>query len=78
MVSAVHFNGTNDFAVLFEIKLGESTGMPHFIVLHFVLHRCCIFLKIEGKTLHQQQDYQSRYCGGLDLNPPPLRGKPVH
>ena len=25
-------------------------------------HRCCIFLQIEGKTLHQQKDYNLLYC----------------
>lgn len=29
-----------------------------------VLH----YLQIEGKTLHQQKDYSSLYCGSLELN----------
>ncbi|KAF6128064.1 ubinuclein 1 [Phyllostomus discolor] len=32
------------------------------------------FLQIEGKTLHQQKDYGSLYCGSLELNPQYLRG----
>ena len=32
------------------------------------------FLQMEGKTLHQQKDYGSLYCGSLELNPQCLRG----
>lgn len=38
------------------------------IVLHFIaLQRCYVPLQIEGKTLYQQTDYNSVYCGGLEL-----------
>lgn len=30
-------------------------GMPRFIAfLFFVLHRCCFFFQVEGKTLHHK------------------------
>ena len=39
--------------------------MPHFIVLHFIeVNRCCFFFffpQIDGKTLHQQGDYNVLY-----------------
>lgn len=42
-----------------------SIGIPHFIVFHFIaLHRCYIFLQIEGKTL-KQKDYDLIYCNTL-------------
>lgn len=31
-------------------------------------------LYIEDRTLHQQKDYGSLYCGGLELNPQYLQG----
>ena len=38
-------------------------GTLSFIELCFIaLHKCCFFLQIEGKTLHQQKDYDSLYC----------------
>ena len=39
------------------------TGISRFIVVRFIeLHRCCVFLQIEGETLHQQNDYNSFDC----------------
>ena len=32
------------------------------------------FLQIEGKTLHQQKDYELHYCGGLEPKLQYLRG----
>lgn len=43
------------------------TGMPRFIVL-LVLHLCCVFLQMEDKTLHQQEDHYLLYCSGLESN----------
>lgn len=55
------------------------TGI-HFIALHFiVLHKCRVFLRIEGGALSQQKDHDwlrhtthfivlSPYCSGLGLN----------
>lgn len=40
------------------LKLG-TTGIPHFIVLHFIaLHRWCFFfsLQIKGKTVYQHKN----------------------
>lgn len=34
-----------------------------------VFHRCCDFLQVEDRILHQQKDYYSLCCGGLELNP---------
>lgn len=35
------------------------------------------FLQMEGKTLRQQRDDGSHYCGVLELDPHTLRGVPV-
>lgn len=46
----------------------KSIGIPHFITLH----RCSgvffvfVFLPTEGRTLHQQKDYNWLYYGGLE------------
>lgn len=38
----------------------ENTGIPWSTVLLFIaLHRCCNFLRAEGKILHQQKYYDS-------------------
>lgn len=50
---------------------------PCFIVLRFTaLHRYYAFLQMEGKILHQEKDYNSLYCGGLQYLPgmPALNG----
>lgn len=53
------------------------TGIPHFIMLHFIaLHRP-FFFQIEGKAFHQQKDYGLLYCGGLESNLQHLRGMPL-
>lgn len=38
---------------IIQIFFYDCTGIPHFTVLH----RSCIFLQIEGKSLHQQKHY---------------------
>lgn len=41
-------------------------GKIYTRILRFiVLHRCCVFLQIEGKNLHQQKDYKLLYCNTL-------------
>ena len=45
-----------------------------FTLLHFT---DVVFLQIEGKTLHQQKDYNSLCCSGLEPNPQCLRGVPA-
>lgn len=43
---------------------------PCFIELCFItLHRCCIFLQIKGKTLHQPKDCDLLYSSGLEPSP---------
>lgn len=42
------------------------TTQAYLVSLRFtVLHRCCVFLQTEGKTLHLQKDYDSLYCDTL-------------
>lgn len=31
-----------------------------------LLHRCCVFLQTEGKTFHQQKDYNLLYGSGQE------------
>lgn len=61
------------FPFFFNKQLIPYTGIPRFIVLCFVaLHRRCIFLQLEIKTLHQQKGYDSLYCDTrftLELHP---------
>lgn len=59
------------------------TGTPPFSALHFTaLHRGCVVLQIEGKTLRQQKDYNLLYCNTLlqwsGTEPQYLRGLPVY
>lgn len=35
------------------------------------------FLQIEGQTLHQDKDYDSLCCGGLQVNQQYLQGMPA-
>lgn len=44
-------------------------SLPHFTGI-------VLFLQMEGKILHQQKDYNSLYCGGLQYLPgmPALNG----
>lgn len=61
----------------------ENTDIPSFIALH----RWCVFLQIEGKTLCQQKCYNFLYCdicftailncGDLETNLHYLQGIPV-
>ena len=48
-----------------------------YCILLYCVPQMLHFLQIEGKTLHQQKDYNSLYISGLEPNPQYLQGMSV-
>lgn len=47
---------------LWSISAFSTVGIPDFIALYLLHFTDVAFLQSEGKTLHQQKDYDSLYC----------------